>query len=71
MSRDTKDLLMILFNVVVGAAALKAAIITLREPWKKKPTTALVGNRRLGPVSPTVSADDVSDTDPLDYEALL
>ena len=59
------------FNVLVTAAAVKAALTTLSRPMGGSPATkAIYQNRRLGPVT-VEGYDEDDDLEGLDYEDLL
>lgn len=65
-----KDAFGIVFQVIVTAAALKAALTTLSRPMGGKPhQPASTRAGRFGSV--TVEGYDVDDLDGLDYEDLL
>lgn len=68
MSSDVKKTLSIMFNVLMTAAAVKAALTTISRPMGGKPAlprSARVRGSALGPVS-VEGLDD----DELDYEDL-
>lgn len=64
-----KDALGIVFQVVVTAAALKAALTTLSRPMGGKPHQPMAARTRFGSVG--VEGYDEDDLDGLDYEDLL
>ena len=72
MSSPAMNALRTVFEVIVTAAALKAALNTLSRPMGGKPATAThvaTRNRRLGPVA--IEGYDKDDLEGLDYEDLL
>lgn len=71
-----KDVARVMFEVIVTAAALKAALTTLSRPMSGEPATKAsgrVGGRagRLGPITVEDLPGYDADMEPLDYEDLL